>query len=312
MKRIAVTIGDPAGIGPELIVRVLPDCVDKDIRFTVFGRRDIFESCSGFIPRETERFFEFAESGELSLVDVAKTVSPPPFGAPSRGGGAISFDAVRRAAADALSGNQDALVTAPICKESWHLAEKFYPGHTEFLAEVARVKNFAMAFVGDRIKLVLVTVHIPLKYVSNYLTKELIISKVSLASEFFKGNKIFVSGLNPHAGEGGILGTEERNTIEPAIAELCSRGVDVKGPFPTDTLFTPPMLEPDRVFIAMYHDQGLIPVKLLSFGKAVNLTLGLPFLRTSPDHGTAFDIAGQGKADISSFRKAVEFAIKKG
>jgi len=312
LKRVAVTIGDPGGIGPELIVRVLPDYICKDVRFTVFGRRDIFESCADFIPKETERFFRFADSGELSLVDVGKMVSSPPFGAPSREGGVISFDAVRRAAADALAGNQDALVTSPICKESWYLAEKFYPGHTEFLAEVARVKDFAMAFVSDRIKLVLITVHIPLRYVSNYLTKELIVSKVSLAAEFFKGDKVFISGLNPHAGEGGILGTEERKTIEPAIAELRSHGVDVEGPFPADTLFTPPMIKSNRVFVAMYHDQGLIPVKLLSFGRAVNLTLGLPFLRTSPDHGTAFDIAGQGKADTSSFRKAVEFAVQKG
>ncbi len=222
MKRIAVTIGDPAGIGPELIVRVLPDCVDKDIRFTVFGRRDIFESCSSFIPQETERFFEFAESGELSLVDVAKTVSPPPFGAPSRGGGAISFDAVRRAAADALSGNQGALVTAPICKESWHLAEKFYPGHTEFYQHLVGAKDTAMMLTLGNFRVIHVVTHTAIRDVPDMVKNNRIVRVASLMHDALKlmgikRPKLAVCGLNPHAGESGLFGSEEIEEIIPAV-----------------------------------------------------------------------------------------------
>ena len=226
---------------------------------------------------------------------------------------AFCVDAIEAAKA----GLVDAIVTAPISKTSWAMAGyKNFPGHTELLAKMCNVRNVAMMFVSPKLKVVLATIHLSLLDLHDMFTIGCVFNPIDHADkalrEWFGMEKprIAVAGLNPHAGEGGRFGDEEQRIIAPAILMAREAGINVEGPFPADTVFLKALDDEFDCVIAMYHDQGLIPVKLLGWREAVNLTLGLPIIRTSPDHGTGFDIAGKSKADPGSFIAAVELAIK--
>jgi 4-hydroxythreonine-4-phosphate dehydrogenase len=227
--------------------------------------------------------------------------------------GSAAYDAIARAAKDAQAGNVAAVATAPINKEALRLAGFRWNGHTDMLADLTGAKHVAMMFYSDELRVILATVHVPLADVPKLLTQSLMEQTIALAArELPKFDKmpprLAVAGLNPHAGEHGLFGREEEIAISPAIACSRAKGIDVAGPFPGDTVFVRARKGEFDAVIACYHDQGLIPVKLLAFGQAVNVTLGLPIIRTSVDHGTAFDIAGQGIANERSMIEAIEYA----
>lgn len=213
----------------------------------------------------------------------------------------------------ALSGSVQGIVTLPINKKRMEEAGLPFPGHTEFLAHLTKTKEFAMCLIGGRIRVVLVTRHVPLKDVSRFIKKREVLKNIILANAACKSlginsPRIAVTGLNPHAGEEGLLGKEEKKEILPAIKEACRRGIKVSGPYPADSLFH--YANKFDMVVAMYHDQGLIPLKMNYFEKTVNVTLGLPIIRTSPGHGTAYDIAGKGCAKESSLLEAVKIAAR--
>jgi 4-hydroxythreonine-4-phosphate dehydrogenase len=283
VPRIGITVGDPAGIGPEVARKAAADTrVRKVCQPVLYG------------PPAGAAF----EAGQLSAA-----------------AGRAAYDAIARAVADARRGLLHAIATAPINKAAWAEAGIPWRGHTDLLAHLSGAPRVAMMFSSRTLRVVLATVHVPLADVPRELTAERLEGVIDLAwTELARFGlprpRLAVAGLNPHAGEDGLIGTEERTTLAPAIARARARGVLVSGPFPADTLFVRAARGEFDAVIACYHDQGLIPVKLLAFGKAVNVTLGLPFVRTSVDHGTAFDIAGTGKADPGSMIEAVLLAAK--
>ncbi len=281
--RVAITAGDPSGIGPEVAARA---AADPRVR----------EACE---PR----------------------VYGPPAGqvfAPgvlSADAGRAAYETIVRACKDVQGGVVDAMATAPINKAAFRLAGVPWSGHTDLLAHLTGARDVAMMFYSDALRVVLATVHIALAEVPRALTRESLEATIALTARElprfgFPTPKIGVAGLNPHAGEQGLFGGEEQTAIAPAIAGARARGIDVSGPFPADTLFVRARRGEFDAVIACYHDQGLIPVKLVAFGQAVNVTLGLPIVRTSVDHGTAFDIAGQGVADPESMIAAVLLAAR--
>jgi 4-hydroxythreonine-4-phosphate dehydrogenase len=281
--RIAITVGDPAGIGPEIAARAGSDRSVQDVCDPVI-----------YAPPADSRF----EPGVLSA-----------------DAGRAAYEVVVRAAADAQSGIVQAIATAPINKEALRLAGLPWNGHTDLLAHLTGANHVAMMFHSDRLRVVLATVHVALADVPRILTRTLMESTISLAARELprfgvERPRIAVAGLNPHAGEHGLFGCEEEQVIGPAVAASRARGIDVSGPFPADTIFVRASRGEFDVVVACYHDQGLIPVKLVAFGQAVNVTLGLPIIRTSVDHGTAFDIAGRGIADPGSMIAAVRLAAK--
>jgi 4-hydroxythreonine-4-phosphate dehydrogenase len=284
--RIAITAGDPAGIGPEIAVRAAQD-------------PEVLSICDPII------------YGPSTPSEIAAF----PQGRISAEAGRASYDAVVRAVEDALAGRVDAIATAPINKAAFAAAGLPWKGHTDLLAHLTGAPRGVMMFHSDTLRVVLATVHIPLAAVPGAVTSELIEDVVSLtASELPRFGiatpRLAVAGLNPHAGEEGLLGDEDERVLRPAIARCAARGIDVRGPFPADTVFVRAMRGEFDVVVACYHDQGLIPVKMAAFGRAVNVTLGLPIIRTSVDHGTAFDIAGKGMADASSMIEAVKLAAR--
>ena len=229
--------------------------------------------------------------------------------------GRAGYDAIARAVADAMSGRIDAIATAPINKEAFAAAGLPWKGHTDLLAHLTGAPRAAMMFHADALRVVLATVHIPLREVPGALTGDLVRGIIDLtASELprfgFARPRIAVAGLNPHAGEHGVIGREDDDVLAPAIAVCRSQGINVSGPFPGDTVFVRAVRGEFDAVVACYHDQGLIPIKLVAFGRAVNVTLGLPIVRTSVDHGTAFDIAGRGVADAGSLIEAITLAAR--
>lgn len=281
--RVALTVGDPSGIGPEIAARAAADP----------GVREICEPVL-YAPSDAEPF----APGMLS----------------ARAGRA-AYDQIVRATADAQRGVVDAIATAPVSKEAFRLAGLPWAGHTDLLGYLTGSAHVSMMFESDVLRVVLATVHVPLADVPRLLTKQLLEATIDLTARELPRfgvptPRLGVAGLNPHAGEHGLFGHEERDVIEPAIAACRGRGVDVAGPFPGDTVFLRATRGEFDAVVACYHDQGLIPVKLVAFGRAVNVTLGLPIVRTSVDHGTAFDIAGQGKADAGSMIAAVRLAAR--
>jgi 4-hydroxythreonine-4-phosphate dehydrogenase len=250
---------------------------------------------------------------EAKLVDIAPGEAVP-LGRVSPVGGRAAAEAVLRAARDAIAGGVEALVTGPLHKESLHAAGYPWPGHTEMLAETAGTPDVAMVFVGGGLRVALLTMHRPLRSVSDAITRSEVERVVRLVHRELPrlaapGRSIAVCGVNPHAGEGGLFGREEVEVLRPAIATLQAEGIDVQGPFPADSLFARAARGEYDAVIAAYHDQGLIPVKVLGFGRAVNVTLGLPFVRTSVDHGTGFDIVEKGQADPGSLLEAMKLAV---
>ena len=312
-------MGDPAGIGTEIILKALE-------------KREIFKYCIPIIvgdkdflkkTAKTLKFqFHISKSNIIDLKNIPKNFT---IGRPSRVSGKAAVEYIKSAVSLAKDKKVDAIVTAPISKEAIHMAGYKYPGHTEMLAEFTDTRDYAMMLESPPppfekggkggLRVVLVTTHTAIKNVSRLINRKKILNAIrltnsSLKSWGFLNPRIGVSALNPHAGEGGIFGNEEIKIIMPAINDARSEGTEVQGPFPADTLFTPSKRSKFDAIVVMYHDQGLIPIKMAAFGKSVNITLGLPFIRTSVDHGTAYDIAGKNQADPSSLIEAVKLAAK--
>jgi 4-hydroxythreonine-4-phosphate dehydrogenase len=286
LPTIAVTAGDPSGIGPEIAVKAARDArVVAACRPVIYGPH------------------------------LAEDLAAFPVGRVDPASGRAAYDAIVRAAGDAVIGRVAAVVTAPINKAAFAAAGYSWPGHTELLAHLCGVSDVAMMFWSDRLRVVLATVHMPLAEVPGALTRARVLSVLRLTASSLPQfgvptPRLAVAGLNPHAGEDGLLGREEREVLAPAVAESRQAGIDVVGPLPADTLFVRAARGEFDAVVACYHDQGLIPVKLVAFGRAVNVTLGLPIVRTSVDHGTAFDIARKGTADESSLVEAVLLAVQ--
>jgi len=317
--RIGITIGDPCGIGPEIAVKAAtsPDVLGRATPVLI-GSRALFEwGCAGIAGGDgADLVRRLAGSGAPEIMEVARTdASHLTRGAPCAEGGRVSAEAVRAGVRAILRGEIDAIATAPISKEAWRRAGLHYPGHTELLAELGKSRSFGMLFAAGALRVLLATIHVPLARVPALLSTDDLLEKLrllraTLVERFGVASpRIGVAGLNPHAGEGGLFGDEEIRVIAPAIARARAEGIDALGPFPADVLFGEIYARDgfDAV-LAMYHDQGLIPVKQAAFGAAVNVTIGLPFIRTSPDHGTAFDIAGRGVARASSLVAAILLA----
>jgi len=302
MVTLALTMGDPAGIGPELCVRtpLLPE-FDR-VRFVVYG--------SARVIAEAARCF----SGGV-CPEVRETGDPGPFehGKAAACCGKAAYDALTAAVQDALAGKVDAIVTAPMNKYAVNLTGIPFSGHTERIAELCHTERFAMMQSSGAFRVAFVTTHIALGDVPRHVTKERIVEVGEMLRDVIRSEGIETpllgcAALNPHAGENGCMGKEDELTVKPAVAELAARGVNVEGPLPPDVIFTERVRSRFDGIISMYHDQGHIPFKMLAFDTGVNSTLGLPVIRTSPDHGTAFDIAWQGKADLSSFAAACRAA----
>jgi 4-hydroxythreonine-4-phosphate dehydrogenase len=305
-SRLALTAGDPAGIGPEIVLKALADPIAPKAAWRVYGSRAVLDARAAR--------FNLKPLGALGVEIVDVGGAEPSLGVASAEAGRQAADAVLRAARDAMSGEVRGVVTAPLNKEALKLAGHPWPGHTELLAEVAKTTDVAMMFVGGPVRVALLTIHASLKDVPRLVTGagiERVARLVHRTMPVFgvaHEPRIAIAGLNPHAGENGVIGREELDVFAPALARLRSSGVNVAGPFPADTLFVRAQRGEFDAVIACYHDQGLIPVKLLAFGEAVNVTIGLPFIRTSVDHGTAFDIADRGVADPTSLLAAMKLA----
>jgi len=317
-------MGDPCGVGAEIIVKALcdPD-LRREASYVVFGFSEQLSYTADRLDMDLVFFRDHHEDireyNHLITVLDYDEFSPPaamPRG-PSKLGGTASMAFCEDAISAARSGLIDALVTAPISKSSWKLAgfNKF-PGHTELLAKRCGVRNVAMMFVSPKLKVVLATIHRALFDIRNCFTIGCVFNPMDLADqalrEWFGIDKprLGIAGLNPHAGEDGQFGDEEQRIISPAILLANEGGINAVGPLPADTIYLKALAGEFDAVVAMYHDQGLIPIKLLGWADAVNLTLGLPIIRTSPDHGTAFEIAGKDTADPSSMKAAIRLAIQ--
>ena len=286
LPRIGLTVGDPAGIGPEVCEQAIRD------------------------PRVVEVCVPIVYGWSSKSEGEAYTM-----GSASAEGGRAAFNAVCTATREALDGRLEGIATAPISKAAWALAGLPWRGHTDLLAHLTGASSVAMMFHAERLRVVLATVHIPLKEVPEQLTQERLEQTIYLAHNElprfgFAHPRLAVAGLNPHAGEHGLMGDEEDRVIRPAVEASSKRGIDVTGPFPGDSVFVRALKGEFDAVVACYHDQGLIPVKLAAFGLAVNVTLGLPIVRTSVDHGTAYDIAGAGVANPASMIQAVLLATQ--
>ncbi len=279
--RIALTVGDPAGIGPEVAAKAAADA-------------RVLEACEPIV---------YAPAPSASF----------PAGVLSAAAGRAAYEVILRAVDDAMAGRVDGVATAPVSKEAFALAGLPWRGHTDLLGHLTGSRFVAMMFDAPELRVVLATVHIPLAEVPRALTRDLMARTITLTARELPRfgcdrPRIGVAGLNPHAGEHGLIGHEDDDVIAPAVADCQSAGIDVVGPLPADTIFVRAHRGEFDVVVACYHDQGLVPVKLLAFGHSVNVTLGLPMVRTSVDHGTAFDIAGRGVADEGSMVHAVLLA----
>ena len=315
--RIAVTMGDPAGVGPEIVVQALrfPEVVSV-CRPVVYGDAGILRRAAAVLGQAVE----VADGGESGpgriVVRSLSSLSPDevPFGRISEAGSRAMADYIREAARDALAGRADAVVTCPITKEGLKMAGVPFPGHTEFLADLCGGADVVMMLAGDRLRVALVTIHVALRKALELLSLPVIVRTIRITHDFFRkymgtdAPRIAVAGVNPHAGEGGLFGDEEETMVAPAVAACRKEGIDASGPYPPDTLFFRAYRGEFDVVVAMTHDQGLIPLKLVHFEDGVNVTMGLPVIRTSVDHGTAYDIAGKGVASPGSLLAAIRLA----
>jgi 4-hydroxythreonine-4-phosphate dehydrogenase len=314
MKAV-ITMGDACGIGPEIIIGALrqqPQLADQVI---VVGDMGVMQRAANIYQTNLAQL-------KLTVIQAGPVLNLEnlPFGEVNAQAGHAAFEAITCAASMIRAGNAFTLITAPISKQALQMAGHQYPGHTELLAELATAPNapanVRMMLANEELRTILLSIHVPLRQSLEFVTQANIIETLQIAEaglklQGTKSPRLAVAGLNPHAGEAGILGREEIDIIAPAIAQAKTLGINVQGPFPPDTIFMRArgFKEFDAV-IAMYHDQGLIPVKYLGVEHGVNITLGLPFIRSSPDHGTAFDIAGTGTANPSSMLAAIQYALQ--
>lgn len=318
-KPVGITMGDPCGIGPEIIARAFAAGLPAEAMVIGDARimRDTIDAlglplkvCSVGSTEEA-----VAASGVVPVLAISDLPGDLPIGRVDGRAGRASYDYVVRAIDEALAGRIRAIVTAPINKDALKTGGLDYPGHTEILAERSGTGHFAMMLANDELRVILVTIHVSLRDAIGLVTQDAVFRTIDLAQK--AGNvyglsspRIAVAGLNPHAGENGLFGREDLDIIAPAIARARQLGIDATGPWPGDTVFMRARKGEFDIVVAQYHDQGLIPIKYLGIDSGVNVTIGLPFVRTSVDHGTAFDIAGQGKADPSSLRHAFDQALR--
>lgn len=303
--RLVISAGDPAGVGPEVTVKALADPALRALAsIGVAGDPACLERTAAALGLPPPPIVEPA--GDASAVGAGQL---------SAEGGRAAVDAIRRAVELIGEGRYDALVTAPINKEALRLAGFSWPGHTEMLADLAGAPGVRMLLVTDRLRVVHVSTHRSLRSAIEAVQADRVLRTVELAAEAGRmlgasRPRVAVAGLNPHAGESGLFGDEERGEIEPAVARAVAAGIDASGPWPPDTVFWRATQGDFDVVVAMYHDQGHIPIKLAGFDEGVNVTLGLPFPRVSVDHGTAFDIAGQGVARAGSMAEAIRLGAR--
>ena len=321
MKKIAITMGDPGGVGPEIIVRAI---MSSEVRGccipVVVGDRIVMEEALRLVnpslkikvietPEETGPAPDVIELIDLHLLrDFERGKATPE-------GGKACAGYIRKAAELGLAKKVGGIVTAPISKEALKMAGMKWPGHTEMLAELTQTDNFAMMLTGGPLRVILVTIHTSIRSVPGMITKDNVLKTIRLAKKAcdamgIERPRIGVAGLNPHAGESGIFGDEETKEIAPAIWDAEREGIPVSGPFPPDAVFHKAYRGEFDIVVCMYHDQGLIPLKMIAFETGVNVTIGLPIVRTSPDHGTAYDIAWKGLANPSSMIEAIKLAAR--
>ncbi len=318
---VGFTMGDAAGIGPEIIVKLFaaglphPALVygDAGMLDTMIGQLDLADTLKVELISRPDR-----APGRVGVIPVLnrwrELPADLPVGQVNALAGRGAYEYLCHAIDDALAGRLRAIVTAPLNKQAMQAGGADYPGHTEILAERSATKHYAMMLANQELRVILATIHIPLSQVSAALTPDLELETIRLAHRAclqagIARPRVAVAGLNPHAGEAGRFGQEETQVIEPAIRQARAEGVDASGPWPGDTVFMRARRGDFDIVVAQYHDQGLIPVKYLGIDQGVNVTVGLPFIRTSVDHGTAFDIAGQGIADPGSLRAAYDLAL---
>ena len=317
---IAVTMGDPAGVGPEILAKTF---AGKDFReenrAVVVGDAKMLERAVRLLdlPLRVNVVDEPKEARfEPGIVDVISETDLPedlPFGQLDARAGDAAFRYVERATRLAAEGRVEAVVTAPLNKEAMHLAGHKYPGHTEILAELTGTKDYAMMLVTDELRVIHVSTHVSLGEAIERVEPERELAVIRLAHGSLRKlgvekPRVAVAGLNPHAGENGLFGTEDAERIAPAVAAAVEEGIEATGPHPPDTVMMRARRGAFDIVVVQYHDQGHIPIKLMGFDTGVNVTVGLPFFRTSVDHGTAFDIAGTGEADPASLRAAIALA----
>lgn len=322
-KIIAVTMGDPAGIGPEIIIKSLTEG-------ELAGAPAVVVGCAATLRRIMD--LKVTPQAELRVLDkvadahfapgiiniIDEPLADPQAlkpGVVQAAAGDLAYRCVKRATALAMAGEVHAIATAPLNKEAMHSAGHIYPGHTELLAKLTDSRDFAMVLYTEKLKVIHVTTHIALRKFLDTLSGERIKTVVNIADSFlrrvgFDKPRIAVAGVNPHAGENGLFGDEEITIVSPTIAEIKQQGIEVYGPCPPDTVFLQAYEGQYDMVVAMYHDQGHIPLKLLGFYDGVNITAGLPFIRTSADHGTAFDIAWTGKAKSESMAISIQLAMQ--
>jgi 4-hydroxythreonine-4-phosphate dehydrogenase len=321
MKKLAITMGDPGGVGPEIILKAL--CSSEVRNYcapVVVGDSIVIKEALNLLnlPRKLRTINSPDESnqatGSIELIDLG-IIKKFAKNKPTAEVGRACVSYIKKAVEFALDKKVDGIVTAPISKEALRMAGFKWPGHTEMLAELTKTRDYVMMLVGGPLRVILVTIHTALKNVPNLITRQKILKTIRLAEKAckmleIKNPRIAVAGLNPHAGETGIFGDEEIKKIIPAIKAAKREGIPVSGPHPPDTIFHKAYKGDVDIVVCMYHDQGLIPLKMIAFDKGVNITVGLPFVRTSPDHGTAYDIAWKGIANPSSMIEAIKLAVK--
>lgn len=309
-KTVLITMGDPAGVGPEVIALSLKYLkIPDDISISIVGNEPIWRTVCQSV--------DYVVSDKISFLHVEGAAAlPHTLGVSTSASGAASLQYLEHAVSIIKNGNAQALVTGPVSKESIAQYIPGFKGHTTYLANAFACRQVEMMFVSDNVKLVLVTRHVSLAEVPVMVTRQKVYDVIMTSYVFIREKygiplpKVAVLGLNPHAGEGGHIGNEEATSILPAIEQARSNGVDISGPFPADTFFEPRNCSGYDLIVSMYHDQGLIALKALYFNQLVNLTVGLPFIRTSPVHGTAFAIAGKHKADSGSMKASIELACR--
>ena len=315
---IAITMGDPCGVGPEIIAKLHADSASLPPAL-VLGDEGLIKRAIQLLALpltvkviDSPEDFQFAPN-TINVISISRLPEDLPFGQLDARAGKAAFDYIRAGIDLALQKRIRAIVTAPINKEALRLADFHYPGHTEILADFSGTNDFAMMLMNNDLRVILVTIHVSLREAIDQVTMESELRTIRLAHRAMiqlgiAQPRIAVAGLNPHAGEHGLFGSEDEAIIKPAILQAQAEGIDASGPWPGDTVFMHARQGRFDIVVAQYHDQGLIPVKYLGVDEGVNVTVGLPFVRTSVDHGTAFDIAGTGKASHASLRVAVEQA----
>lgn len=309
-------MGDPAGIGPEIIAKLFAEGLD--VPAIVYGDANSLQRAIKLLELDlTVQVTDRCLPSQGKIIPLIQAGCSLPgdlaWGQIDACAGLCAYDAVCLAIDDAMAGRLRAIVTAPLNKQAMHAAGIDFPGHTEILAERSGTKHVAMMLANNDLKVLLATIHVALSAVPKLITRELELRSIHLAHQACQragivNPRVAVAGLNPHAGEDGKFGREDIEIIRPAIEEAIAEGIDASGPWPGDTVFMRARRGEFDIVVAQYHDQGLIPIKYLGVDEGVNVTVGLPFVRTSVDHGTAFDIAGKGVADASSLRCALELA----